>query len=207
MCGRYNIDFEEEKEIREIITQVDQKLHSSNRYDGMTLKSGDIYPTNYAPILLGEGKKREAEIASFGFPNFKNKGVIINARSETVETKPMFRNSLISRRCIIPSTGFYEWDQRKRKYYIHKPDTKVLYMAGIYNYFEEEDRRFVILTTKANESMEVIHERMPVILQKEQLDAWLFDESYAKEALRETMPALSLELADQSYEQISLFDL
>ena len=204
MCGRYNIEFEHDDEIDAVIRQVDQKVRRQAAGNEYIMKLGEIRPTNTAPILLGKGGRIEAELSCWGFPNFKNKGVIINARSETAMEKSMFRNSLIARRCIIPSTGFYEWDQQKRKYFIRKPDTQALYMAGFYNIYDETSR-FVILTTQANTSMEVIHDRMPVILGRNELKDWLFDESATNDLLHQTMPEVKLMPMAKEYEQLSLF--
>ena len=116
----------------------------------------------------------------------------------------MFRNSIAARRCIIPSTGFYEWDQQKRRYFIQKPETQALYMAGFYDLYEEGSR-FVILTTQANESMGVIHDRMPLILQRDELKDWLFDGAATDEILHQRMPEVKLMPMEQPYEQMSLF--
>ena len=120
--------------------------------------------------------------------------------------KPMFRDCMVSRRCIVPSTGFYEWDEKKRKYFIRRPGTKALYMAGVYSFFQDKLSNFVILTTNANESMQVIHDRMPILLPKEELEDWLFDDAYAKKLLTKTMPEVELKLQEAAYEQLSLFD-
>lgn len=204
MCGRFNIEFDDDKEIGEIITKVDEKVRNNMYPSGYQMKRGDIYPTNIAPILKKEKESIEPELSCWGFPNYKNKGVIINARSETAFQKNMFRTSLISRRCIIPSTGFYEWDKDKRKYFIRRPDTNALYMAGVYNYFNEESR-FVILTTAANSSMETIHDRMPVILKREELKSWLFDDDCANDLMSQAMPELKLNLVQPPFEQMTLF--
>lgn len=206
MCGRYNIDFDDEEEIRDIIQQVDRKIQSMGESSTYSMKLGDVYPTDLAPIVLERNKKQEAELAAWGFPNFNRKGVIINARAETVTEKPMFRDCMVSRRCIVPSTGFYEWDEKKRKYFIRRPGTKALYMAGVYSFFQDKLSNFVILTTNANESMQVIHDRMPILLPKEELEDWLFDDAYAKKLLTKTMPEVELKLQEAAYEQLSLFD-
>lgn len=178
MCGRYVVADEAEIiEMREILAQINQQ------YADAMLKTGDIFPTNIAPVLLPtEGGHWEARPMSWGFPRWDNKGVIINARSETAFEKPMFRTPLLTKRCVIPSTGFYEWQHvdgkaKKDKYLITVPGNRMLYMAGIYNTFRRQDGSeipgYVILTTVANESMEQIHDRMPVILRKDELGIWL----------------------------------
>lgn len=178
MCGRYNFTDEESAEIQDIIRQVQKKL------DGRELKTGDIYPTNLAAVITEECPTAMV----WGFPNPKG-GIIINARSETVLERPMFRRSVLERRCLIPTTGFYEWGTEedgqlslfpdipkpkggKQKYLFRLPAQKELYMAGFYNRFYDEDR-FVVLTTEANDTMRPIHNRMPVVLRPDEREKWL----------------------------------
>ena len=186
MCGRYTLFTEEQTEdIRNIIREVQEKQPENN------MKSGEIFPTNTAPILKAEGSQLGADLAIWGFPKFDGKGVIINARSETAEQKKMFRESLLTRRCVIPSTGFYEWsqDERKQKYLFRLPDTTALYMAGFYNEFKGE-RRYVILTADANSSISDVHNRMPVVLDRNSLIDWVFDTEKALNYLHQGMPLL-----------------
>lgn len=186
MCGRYTLFTEEQTEdIRNIIREVQEKQPENN------MKSGEIFPTNTAPILKAEGSQLGADLAIWGFPKFDGKGVIINARFETAEQKKMFRESLLTRRCVIPSTGFYEWsqDERKQKYLFRLPDTTALYMAGFYNEFKGE-RRYVILTADANRSISDVHNRMPVVLDRSSLIDWVFDTEKALNYLHQGLPLL-----------------
>jgi putative SOS response-associated peptidase YedK len=183
MCGRYYVDDETSREIRKILEQIDAKYENNNR------KSGEIFPTNTAPILAAYQKSIEPELAVWGFPNYNNKGVLINARAETALEKKTFREGLLSRRCIIPCNGFYEWDSNKQKFYFKRQED-ILYMAGIYNYYQEESR-FVILTTAANESMEAIHNRMPVVLEPNEVEEWILDNNSTSRILRQIPPLLT----------------
>lgn len=161
MCGRYILFSEPElREIREIIEEMQRKNNG-------TVKTGEIFPTDKVPILIPIQGTIQPEIFGWGFPSFRGKGVIINARAETVHEKPMFRNCLATCRCVIPSTGFFEWSHggKRVKYRFNLPKTNALYMAGLYNEFQGE-RRFVILTTAANSSMAEVHDRMPPQLVK-----------------------------------------
>ena len=97
MCGRYCLFEDENEDIREIL----------NRTEG-EFKTGEIFPTDKAPVLLWQQNAVNTVAVKWGFPGFKGKGVIINARAETVEEKRIFSNCLQTGRCIIPSTGFYE---------------------------------------------------------------------------------------------------
>lgn len=179
MCGRYALFSDKENaEIMEIIRQVGDKI-----------KTGEIYPTNPAPVILANG----VHAYHWGFPHFKNKGVIINARVETVEEKRMFKSSLADRRCVIPSTGFYEWHD-KQKYHCTLPHSPVLYMAGLYNEFAGEPR-YVILTTEANESVRKIHNRMPLVLPQNRIENWLSKNDSAMHILHGTPPQLHIQMA------------
>jgi putative SOS response-associated peptidase YedK len=102
-----------------------------------------------------------------------------NARSETAATKPSFRSAFKSRRCLIIADGFYEWqktDGGKQPYLIGMKDGRPFGMAGLWERWEKGEEPVescAILTTGANELMEPIHERMPVILSPKQFDLWL----------------------------------
>ncbi|MDF3001039.1 MAG: hypothetical protein K0Q48_1158 [Bacillota bacterium] len=185
MCGRYT--FFTDKELQEVDEIIDQ---ISNEILLEKMQAGEIFPTNAAPVLLPQGELVIPRLMIWGFPNFRNKGVIINARSETARERKLFGASLESRRCVIPSTGFYEWDRQKRKYLFNMPDSKMIYMAGIYSRFEEENR-FVILTAGANRSMEQVHDRMPVILPKNRIRDWLLDASQIDDILFGDQPELA----------------
>ena len=104
----------------------------------------------------------------------QGKNLVINARAESVMDKPSFRNGILYHRILIPASGFYEWNRLKEKNTFSRYDAPVLYMAGFCDWFENE-RRFVIMTTAANESMIKVHDRMPLILEKGQLKDWFDD--------------------------------
>jgi len=181
LCGRFALfDEKEIKEINEIIEEIEQRKN-------ITINRGEIFPTDLVPAVAKESNHQIVDAMIWGFPHFKGSGVIINARSETAHEKPMFHKHLASKRCLIPSTGFYEWSKKdpknRTKYLFQLPDTPVLYMAGLYNEFYGK-KRFVILTTNANDSLKDIHDRMPVIVRKEYFDDWLNDMDRARALLQ-----------------------
>ena len=184
MCGRYSLYQEDNDEIREIL----------ERTEGDD-KTGEIFPTDKAPVLIRRQNDIRPEAVKWGFPGFRNKGVIINARAETIQEKTMFRKCLPSGRCIIPSTGFFEWshDKNKQKYRFDLPGTGTLYMAGLFNNYSGETN-FVIITTGANESMADIHNRMPVVLNKDELTLWLGSLEQSLNILKEKRPMLLKQL-------------
>ena len=105
---------------------------------------------------------------------------LINARAETVEEKPSFRNAFRKRRCLIVTDGFYEWQRQakiKQPFYIHRCDRQPFAFAGLWEYWQGSDGSEIesctILTTEANDLMQPIHHRMPVILQSANYDTWL----------------------------------
>lgn len=175
MCGRYYIESEDDLvEIRAIIQEVQDKLYG--KPEAAQLKTGEIFPTNIVPIITVDG----GVAMQWGFPKWDGKGVVINARAESANDKNMFRKSLQERRCVVPTTGFYEWrhegGKNKEKYLFTAPGERMLYLAAIYNIFDGDILpRFTILTTAANESMKPYHNRMPVLLGVGERDRWISD--------------------------------
>ena len=208
MCGRYNFTVEQSDELREIIEKLNAKIH------GKEYKSGEIFPTNRVPLLIGEDNQPSPVISTWGFPKFNSKGVIINARSESAFEKKTFRDSLVNRRCIIPSSGFYEWNSEKKKFLFKLEGTNALYMAGLYNLYQDE-LRFVILTTAANESMSDVHNRMPLVIPRKEIDTWILDDKATNDILHRVPPMLIREVPDtatdtaakEEYRQLGFEDL
>lgn len=187
MCGRYQFTAEQSAEILQIIQEV------SRRYGDDTWSQGEVCPTNVAPVLVSEEQGIVPALYTWGFPMPGRP--LINARAETAEGKPMFRESVASCRCAIPSTGFFEWDGDKRKYLFTLPGEDALYMAGIYT-IRGGRPCFCILTAAANESMRGIHDRMPLVLEKERVKPWLEDAGAARELLHQKPPQLVRAAAD-----------
>jgi len=105
---------------------------------------------------------------------------MINARSETAHEKPSFKQAFRSRRCIIPATGFYEWEtvgKEKIPHYIHLHGGEIMSLAGLWERWKspegEEIETCTILTTAANSLVRHLHDRMPVILRRDEFDLWL----------------------------------
>lgn len=182
MCGRYYIDDDMAKEIEKLVRQVDKSLQMGHL-------NKDIHPTEIAPVLAAGRDGMQMIGKQWGFPGIQKKGVIFNARSETVLEKRMFRESIMHRRIVIPAVWFYEWNSRKEKVLFFREDRRILYMAGFYKQYEEEDR-FVILTTQANASMKETHDRMPLILEREELEDWIMEDSRTELLLRKRPAAL-----------------
>ena len=196
MCGRYYIDDSMIGRIEKSLSGID------NRLSGKTY-SGDIYPTNIAPVISAASDHLQLEENRWGYPGMNKKGVIINARAETVHEKRMFRAGIERGRIVIPAVHFYEWNPQKTKYTFSRKDKALLYLAGIADDFEQE-QRFVILTTQANASMEKVHDRMPLILEPDQVRDWLLDDKATDSILKQTPVMLD---RYTEYEQLTFFNL
>ncbi len=116
----------------------------------------------------------------------KSGAKMINARSESVATKPAFRRALASRRCLIPAEGWYEWQrgpEHKQPYYTHYTDGSSLALAGLWEFWKPKDDpegkypegliTATILTTGAVGVLAQVHDRMPLVLPPDAWDAWL----------------------------------
>ena len=114
-------------------------------------------------------------------PSIGNK--MINARAETITEKPSYRNPLRSQRCLVPSDGFYEWKQNGEKvpYRIFLKEPRIFAFAGLWDSWKNPEgellHSFTIITTAANQFMQSIHDRMPVILDPEDEKTWLNSEN------------------------------
>jgi putative SOS response-associated peptidase YedK len=145
----------------------------------------NIAPTQ--PVLcIGEnGGRRAAGFMRWGLvPDWeddpKTGSRLINARCETLAEKPTFREAFRRRRCLIPADGFYEWKaegKRKVPYLFHRPDRKPFAFAGLWERRQREGEQplltCTIITTAANGLVRPLHDRMPVILTREQWTEWL----------------------------------
>ena len=187
--------------------------------DGGT--AGDIVPSGTAWVLRGDqgypgaeprypgtepcrpgtGPCIRAERMAWGFPRFDGKGLIINARAESVRERPAFRDSVQQRRCVIFARGFYEWNRSREKFIYEREDAPVLFMAGCFSRWEDGGH-FVIITTAANSSVALVHDRMPLILEPEEVKQWIQDAGAAWSLLKKTPVLLA---GGTEYEQLRLF--
>ena len=181
MCGRYRFTEEQNREILKIIEEVERKCGKGS------WTPGEIRPTAKAPVLVASDDGPTPELYQWGYK--LPKSLVINARAETAAEKPLFRESLTSMRCVVPSTGFWEWDADKRKFLFTLPGSAELYMAGLYA-IREGAPCYCILTTAANESMREVHDRMPLVLTRDQVRPWLEQPERSAEFLRMKPPLL-----------------
>lgn len=197
MCGRYHFSAELLDEIRDLTEQKDWKLE-------LGVLDRDIHPGDTAPVITAAGDQGGSLRAcrqKWGYPGPGGKGLVFNARSESVFEKRMFRDSVSMRRAVIPVSWFYEWNKNKEKFTFTKEGSRILFLAGFYGRYEDGEH-FVILTTQANASMAPVHSRMPLVLEREQVREWILDSAKTKELLGQEPPQLE---RDCEYEQQTLF--
>lgn len=160
----------------------------------------NVAPTLQIPVIRERDHERYLETLRWGFiPHWaKDKSIgsrMINARMETVAEKPSFKKPFQYQRCIIPVSGFYEWkaeSKSKTPFYIHRADEQPLTFAGLWEHWVDKETGEIIesctiITTKANTQLEVIHDRMPVILDYEVAKEWLAADVDAPEKLKEIL--------------------
>jgi len=178
MCGRYRLS-RRTQIIEEYFETADWQDDWSPRYN--------IAPTQPIPVIRQNPKEpiRELSLMRWGLIPHWSKDAsgaagMINARSETAATKPAFRDALKSRRCLIPADGFYEWQRRgsaKQPFCFEVGDGGLFAFAGLWERWRDPSGQRVkscsILTTTPNAVTSVVHDRMPVILGKDDYDLWL----------------------------------
>lgn len=175
MCGRYTVTALPEA-LREHFGYEEQP-HFPPRYN--------IAPGQPVPIVrLVEGKRQFALVRWGLLPSWVKDprafSLLINARGKSVMDKPAFRSAMKRRRCLIPATGFYEWQadgDRKRPFFVHAKSGAPLAFAGLWETWigpnGEQLETAAIVTTRANGTLSDIYERMPVIVPPEAFDLWL----------------------------------
>lgn len=178
MCGRFTLSIEE--------SSLKQKL-GMNELPMEWTPRFNIAPSQHV-LVVNDPTQRKAELMRWGLIPSWAKDIsignqLINARSETLSEKPSFRQAFARRRCLILADGFYEWQKTPGKkgssipYYFQLLDHAPFGLAGLWEYWRspegEEIKSCTVITCAANALVSPVHERMPVIFNAEQFDAWL----------------------------------
>ena len=220
MCGRYASsrrpeDLAEEFEIDQ--AQVKETVAEPLAPDFNVAPTKEVYAVVSrppAPDGSTDSSQRQLRVVRWGLVPFwaKDPAIgnrMINARMETVDSKPAFRHAFAKRRCLLPADGYYEWypsqeqtktgKPLKQPFFIHPVDGSVMAMAGLYEIWrdptreEDDPMRFrwtcTVLTTSAEDSLGHIHDRMPLLVERERYDAWLDPTRTDPDGLRELLVA------------------
>lgn len=165
MCGRYVVTNPVTKTVK--IVKKSINVEDNENYNA--------YPEQKLPVVRNYSNGCALENLQWGiFPNWaknKNFKALINARLETIDTKPSFKNLIKASRCVVIADGFYEWQRSEKKkipYYVYRKDNKVLYLAGIH-----KNNQFCLITEEASNYFKSIHIRQPVILKEDYIQPYL----------------------------------
>ena len=176
MCGRFTLS--QQAPAIASVFQLNQVPTIEPRYN--------IAPTQpVATVLQTSARERQFQLLRWGLiPAWAKDATmgsrLINARAETVAEKPSFRSAFRHRRCLVIADGFYEWrrqDGKKQPFYFRMQNQQPFAFAGLWEHWQDPKGEAIdsctILTTEANELLQQIHERMPVILNPKDYDMWL----------------------------------
>ena len=187
MCCRYLL--EESPELRPIIEAMNRSPLAGRLFSSASLRcAGEVRPSDAAPVFAPDRRGAPAV-----FPmkwGFSGKSLIINARTETAASRPMFRDSWQSRRCAVPASCYFEWEhpaspeswKRTGTKYRLQQDAALTWLCGLYR-LEEGVPCFVILTREPGESIRFIHDRMPLILPEDAAMEWIRPETRPEDLL------------------------
>jgi putative SOS response-associated peptidase YedK len=176
MCGRFTQTKLKKKNLADLFDLADAP-DWPDRYN--------VAPTQPVAAVRQAAEGRELVTLRWGLvPSWsadpKTGYRLINARSETVAKTPAFRAAFKQRRCLIPISGYYEWQKTaegKQPFYIHPKGAELFTLAGLWEHWQGADGEIIescsILTTAAADVVRFLHERMPVILQPQDFDLWL----------------------------------
>jgi len=191
MCGRYCITTAPEA-IRRIF-RYPQQPNFPPRYN--------VAPTQPVPVVRVVEGEREFALVRWGLipawvKDPKDFSLVINARGESVQEKPAFKNAIRRRRCLFPADGFYEWKAEggiKHAFFARPRDSGPMAFAGLWETWlgpnGEEMETAAIVTTQANREMSTVHHRAPVIVPPDQFDFWLDPQIDGPEASTLIRPA------------------
>ena len=165
MCGRF-ASYKNLNKLKNIFNISNSDFNLSQSYN--------ISPGQDVNIILTYKFDNYILSSNWGY-NFinsktQNNQIVINSRIETINSKLLFKESFLKRKCIIPANGYFEWSQKdgeKKPYYIQLGDSELIYFAGVWRkekYNNDKRRVFSIITKAANSNINKIHHRMPVIL-------------------------------------------
>ena len=165
MCGRF-ASYKNLNKLKNIFNITNSDFNITQSYN--------ISPGQNVNIILSYKLENYLLESNWGYTfinsNNQNKQIVINSRIETINSKLLFKDSFLKRKCIIPANGYFEWSQKegeKKPYLIKLDDGELIYFAGVWRkekYNDDKRRVFSIITKAANKKINEIHHRMPVVL-------------------------------------------
>ena len=164
MCGRFALTTTNEELMHRF--ELKTELNYPNRWN--------IAPSQTSLTIICDNSQNFCLKSQdkFGFLQSSLKKRIINARSETIKQKPLFREAFKNSRCLVLASGWFEWDVNKTPYYVSLRDNRVMAFAGL-RLKEETGYSFVIITASATGALAKLHNRTPVLMQRKFWADWL----------------------------------
>ncbi|MGB7595336.1 MAG: SOS response-associated peptidase family protein [Erysipelotrichaceae bacterium] len=189
MCGRYL--FRENDDDQEAASWLQEVSLSEDETVVSRIALDEVRPSNLALVLVKENDRLVPKVMRWGLPKWDEKGILINTRSETALTSPMFKKHIKERRCVIKAAGFYEWDKEKNKLLITTGHQK-MYLAALYT--DEERASYSILTRSAEGDFAHVHDRSPLLIPEDLVDRYLLDGDKYLDAFRKIpLPVFEME--------------
>ena len=163
MCGRFSLS----SNLEELQNEF------SNEISGNFPAKYNISP-GQSPVVISLKKNNfYLNKIHWGFKVPKLGKLVINARSETIIEKPLFKNLLLQNRCLIPANSWFEWNNENKPYLIKHKKNEIIAFAGLQRLEENKERSFVIITAEAGRNLKTIHKRTPLVINKENFLFWL----------------------------------
>lgn len=208
MCGRFSqLPIELQTQIVKTLREMDWPDEVWQELAGLTARY-NLAPTQKAGVLHDSSGGLVVDRLRWGLLPFwaKDKKLgyqTINARSETVATKPAFRDAFKHRRALIPMAGYFEWTETapkvKQPWFVHRHDGVPLWAAGLWEprhklQAEDDAGTFTVITTTAVDQAGQVHDRMPVFLSASDAEAWMREtpEEALQRLLSVTVPPIAI---------------
>ena len=163
MCGRFSLS----SNLEEL------KNEFSNEVSGNFPAKYNISPGQNSVVISLKKNNLYLNQIQWGFKVPKLSKLVINARSETINEKPLFKNLFQQNRCLIPANSWFEWNNENKPYLIKHKKNDIIAFAGLQRLEENKERSFVILTAEAERNLKAIHKRTPLVISKANFLFWL----------------------------------
>ena len=202
MCGRFYIeDAFDWADVLRLMGAQNRRLPEAAK------RSGEVNPTDAALVLAPSKDLSPGAFAMRWGYRLPDGHLVINARSETARSRPLFADGMRRRRCAVPVSGYIEWDRSgttRRKYKVDGGTAEPLFLAGLYRP-TEKGAEFTVLTRSPSDAVAALHDRMPVLLRAAEATAWIRPDADAQAVLREAVLSVRARLtADSAPEQIGM---
>ncbi len=163
MCGRFSLS----SNLEEL------KNKFSNEISGNFPAKYNISPGQNSVVISLKKNDIFLNQIQWGFKVPKLSKLMINARSETINEKPLFKNLFQQNRCLIPANSWFEWNNENKPYLIKHKENDIIAFAGLQRLEENKERSFIIITAEAGRNLKTIHKRTPLVINKENFLFWL----------------------------------